>query len=323
MKKMMKLNIAICDDNKLVLENEKTLIEETLKEMGMPYKMDKYQNPENLIKNAWQYDVVFLDVEMDEVNGIVAAESIHNINKECLLFFVTNHEVYMDYAMNEYAFRFWVKPMSKEKLKFGLESALKRLESNNKCIEFNTDRNVVNIPINKIIFICAENKKTTIVTVDEQFVVDRPYKAVKDMINSYFEYLKNNKYKGITIRNEVTKGYNSFEKNIKFDMLNSLVMKGACPQDSSLYFRVNKYFELKFDNDFIDMGTHPIIWETSSYGNDAYTVFTRTVTMHYSIQENEEVLETEYKGKVILWIVVLEVIYLLLSVAILKKNNIV
>ena len=94
---MMKLNIAICDDNKLVLENEKTLIEETLKEMGMPYKMDKYQNPENLIKNAWQYDVVFLDVEMDEVNGIVAAESIHNINKECLLFFVTNHEVGLCY----------------------------------------------------------------------------------------------------------------------------------------------------------------------------------------------------------------------------------
>lgn len=70
MKKIMKLNIAICDDNKLVLENEKALIEETLKEMGIPYKMDKYQNPENLIKNAWQYDLVFLDVEMDEVNGI-------------------------------------------------------------------------------------------------------------------------------------------------------------------------------------------------------------------------------------------------------------
>ena len=82
------------------MENEKTLIEKTLKEMGIPYKMDKYQNPEKLIKNAWQYDLVFLDVEMDEVNGIVAAESIHNVNKECLLFFVTNHEVYMDYAMN-------------------------------------------------------------------------------------------------------------------------------------------------------------------------------------------------------------------------------
>ena len=147
------------------------------------------------------------------------------------------------------------------------------------------------------------------------------YKIKADMINSYFEYLKNNKYKGITIRNEVIRDYNSIERNIKFDMLNNLVMKGVCPQDSSLYFRVNKYFELKFDDDFIDMGAHPIIGETSSYGNDVHTVFTRTVTMHYSIQENENILETEYKGKVILWIIVLEVIYLLLSVAILKKNN--
>ena len=30
MKKMMKLTIAICDDNKLVLENEKALIEENV-----------------------------------------------------------------------------------------------------------------------------------------------------------------------------------------------------------------------------------------------------------------------------------------------------
>lgn len=83
---MMKLNIAICDDNKLVLDNEKTLIEETLKEMRIPYKMDKYQNPENLIKNAWQYDVVFLDVEMDEVNGIVAAEAFTMSTKNVCYF---------------------------------------------------------------------------------------------------------------------------------------------------------------------------------------------------------------------------------------------
>ncbi len=57
MKKMMKLNIAICDDNKLVLENEKALIEETLKEMGMPYKMDKYQNPET---TKWPRDLKLL-----------------------------------------------------------------------------------------------------------------------------------------------------------------------------------------------------------------------------------------------------------------------
>ena len=59
----------------------------------------------DVYKRQWQYDVVFLDVEMDEVNGIMAAESIHNINKECLLFFVTNNEVYMDYACLLYTSR--------------------------------------------------------------------------------------------------------------------------------------------------------------------------------------------------------------------------
>lgn len=34
MKKIMKLNIAICDDNKLVLENEKALIEENVERDG-------------------------------------------------------------------------------------------------------------------------------------------------------------------------------------------------------------------------------------------------------------------------------------------------
>ena len=80
------------------------------------------------------------------------------------------------------------KAYVERKTEIWVRISIETVGENNKCIEFNTDRNVVNIPINKIIFICAENKKTTIVTVDEEFVIDRPYKAVKDMINSYFFY---------------------------------------------------------------------------------------------------------------------------------------
>lgn len=50
MKKMMKLTIAICDDNKLVLENEKALIEETLKEMRIHTKWTNTKIPKILLK---------------------------------------------------------------------------------------------------------------------------------------------------------------------------------------------------------------------------------------------------------------------------------
>ena len=151
-------------------------------------------------------------------------------------------------------------------------------------------------------------------------VISYNYKIETDIIDSYIKNLFEKKYNGITIRNEVMRGNNGIERNVKFDMLNDLVMKGACPADSSLYFRVNKYFELKFDDTFTTMGSHPIVWQIGSYGNSAQTIFTNTVTMHYSIQENEGVLEKKCKSRVILFLLVLETLYVLLLVIAFRKK---
>ena len=145
------------------------------------------------------------------------------------------------------------------------------------------------------------------------------YHIKTDMIDSYIKNLFENKYNGITIRNEVTN--DGTERNVKFNMLDGLVMKGACPADSSLYFRVNKYFELKFDDYFTEIGSSPLVWQTGSYGNYAQRVFTNTVTMHYSIRENEGVLEEELKKKAIIYSFLLEFLYLLLTITIVRRKR--
>ncbi len=144
---------------------------------------------------------------------------------------------------------------------------------------------------------------------------------IDDMINSYFQYLFEDKYKDITIRNEITRESNLPERNKKFDMLNDLVMKFIAVGDSSLYFRVNKYFELKYDDYFTEIGSSPIVWETGTYGNQAQTLFRKTVTLHYSIQENEGVLEKEYKKGIINCLIVIESIYLALLFMILYSRK--
>lgn len=137
-----------------------------------------------------------------------------------------------------------------------------------------------------------------------------------DMIYSYINNLFENKYGDVTIRNEI-----AGERNIKMEMLNDLVMKDACPADSSLFYRVNKYFELKLDDEFTTMGSHPIVWQTGSYGNQVQTVFTKTVTTHYSIQENKGVLEDECKNRVIIFLLLLESLYILLSIIVFRKKR--
>ena len=182
------MRIAICDDNPNDLEEERLAIIEVLKEKNIPYDIGEYINPRLLINTDREYDIIFLDVEMDGINGLKVAKAVRSKNKRCLIFFVTNYENYMDDALDEYAFRFWVKPLNKQRLKMGIKSAIKRIENYNRVIEINVNRKKVVIEIRKIIYICADNKKTRIVTTDGEMIVSEAFKIVKKMINSYFFY---------------------------------------------------------------------------------------------------------------------------------------
>ncbi len=85
---------------------------------------------------------------MDEVNGIVAAESIHNINKECLLFFVTNHEVLYGLCYERVCIQILGKAYVERKteiwVRVGVETVgeqqqMHRIQHRQKCCEY-TDK---------------------------------------------------------------------------------------------------------------------------------------------------------------------------------------
>ena len=182
------MHIAICDDNINDLKAERIAIEDVLKEKNMKYSISEYTNAQGLINTDKNFDIIFLDIEMEGTNGLGVAKAIHEKNKKCLVFFVTNYEHYMDDAMDEYAFRFWVKPLDRQRLKRGIESAIKRINNNNKVIEININRQKQSIEIQKIIYISAEKGKTRIITTDGEFITREAFKTIKEMINSYFFY---------------------------------------------------------------------------------------------------------------------------------------
>lgn len=126
------------------------------------------------------------------------------------------------------------------------------------------------------------------------------------LAQEYVNYLFDDKYKNCLIRNE--RDNNNYFKSLddkfgrsyanpKLKMLEELVVKNSCKIDESLFFRTNKYFELKLDDYYTEIGSGTVVWDDNTYGNDIQNLFTRTVTIHYSIQENKGVLEDEYKYK--------------------------
>lgn len=181
----MTYNIAICDDNPVDLEAESKLIKQCFNVKKLPYNINLFNHSKDLVNSGIKYDIIFLDIEMEDMSGLEVAELIHRKNRKCLMFFVTNYESYMDSAMDEHAFRFWTKPINKDRLMYGIESAIRKIKSYNVCLTVSVNRQKMSIPITKIIFMVAENKKTHIVTTEDEFVTNEPLKAIKSHITSY------------------------------------------------------------------------------------------------------------------------------------------
>lgn len=94
--------IAICDDENYFVEELKELISGYMLEKGLIYKIDTYSSGEALVKlgiEVVQYTVIFLDINMEQIDGIKAAEKIREVSREVFIVFVT---AFMDYSLEGY-----------------------------------------------------------------------------------------------------------------------------------------------------------------------------------------------------------------------------
>lgn len=200
----MNLRIAICDDEKYTLENEYDIISSVLSEENIDNTINLFNSPEELLNSEMTYDIVFLDIEMGDLNGIKVAESIHDFNNECFIFFVTNHEAYLDDALNQHAFRFWIKPLERHKLIYGINSVIKEIEGTNQYITIKNNLKEVKVYVQSIIYVYAYNNKVYLVTTKGEIETTDTYKDVFEKLKKYnffcesqrahcinFKYVKN------------------------------------------------------------------------------------------------------------------------------------
>lgn len=61
-------------------------------------------------------DVIFMDVEMPDLNGLECANQVFDRNPKTIIIFATAHEEYMQDAFRLYAFDYLVKPFKMERI---------------------------------------------------------------------------------------------------------------------------------------------------------------------------------------------------------------
>ena len=118
--------IAICEDEKVILDFESTLIKDWAAGAGCPLELDTYISAEQFLfesEDKAPYDVLIFDIQMKNMNGMELAKTLRRRGCDSVIIFVTGVP---DYAIEGYevgAVRYILKPVKTEVLKGLLDSA--------------------------------------------------------------------------------------------------------------------------------------------------------------------------------------------------------
>ena len=107
-------------------------------------------------ENGFKLDAVFLDIEMNDVDGMTAAKKVREYSKDIPIIFLTSHT---ELAMDGYevdAFRFLGKPVNEAKLRETLTDLEKKLKVDEKIVLLKDGVEIVN-PVSSLIYIEASN----------------------------------------------------------------------------------------------------------------------------------------------------------------------
>ena len=123
-KEGLMIRIAVCDDQEIVCENVRKMI---LHEEEDRYEVDLFRSGKELLEAGRKYDILFLDIDMPGMDGIMTAKEIRKTDKQVEIIYITNYGGYAGYAFGVHAFGYLLKPVKEKEIKRQLKEALEYL----------------------------------------------------------------------------------------------------------------------------------------------------------------------------------------------------
>ena len=153
------LKIAICDDEKIIIDELYEMINEILQNYKYYNQIMIFQNGEGLLEEAENLDIVFMDIEMPDKDGLQLGQQLKERNPKCKIIMATGMVERFKEAFHIRAHRFVTKPFDKEEVEEALISAIDECNIGS-SIEVYCQRNRYNILQEDIQYVEAYNGYT-------------------------------------------------------------------------------------------------------------------------------------------------------------------
>ncbi len=180
------MKIAIVDDIDLYRENLARCLQNCCAEHSIDVEIDCYSDGiEILDKKDIVYDVIYLDIKMNFVDGMEAAREIRERDNEVIIVFCTN---YIKYAIDGYSVNatdFLIKPVSDFAFNEHFKKLLSKLKINDvPFLLIKTKLGIKKVRCDKIIYLESEGHYIKLVTKTEEIIFLDTLKNIESQLDS-------------------------------------------------------------------------------------------------------------------------------------------
>lgn len=149
------LKIMIVEDERIVAEQLKSFIEKYAKSNQLETVIVLYQNPEEFLKEYQnEAELIFMDINMPQMNGMNVAKKLRKLDAKVNLVFVTYLAKYAINGYEVHALDFILKPVSYENFAMKMDRILSLMEEDSdKKIMVKTTEGVAALYVKEIRYV--------------------------------------------------------------------------------------------------------------------------------------------------------------------------
>lgn len=159
------IKIAVCDDENLIINQIETIIFDTGNREGIDVNINAFYCGESLEKailTGERYDLIYLDIQMKENNGVETAKNIRKMDENVLLIFVSGYEKYMIELFSLEVFAFIRKPIQLQSFAETFLNAKRKISSKNFYFVYQYKNKEYKLKCNDILYFESDGRKIRI-----------------------------------------------------------------------------------------------------------------------------------------------------------------
>lgn len=156
------LRIAICDDDLKFTSSLENLIIQESHRLGIRVETDVFSDGKTLLQSLQlgdHYSLIFIDIEMEQVDGITTARHIRKTDRSVLLIYISGYDKYLKELFEVEAFRFLSKPLDQKQFTRYFEESCQRIgETTDAFYQFTFNKEIRKVSLKDIVYFESRNR---------------------------------------------------------------------------------------------------------------------------------------------------------------------